>query len=838
MSTFSSVPNYRRLHLAVMDYVAYNQHMLHGMDQVASDEEARVIDAFYAVFQFVNEEFEKNKDLSRLDVKRISSKAFSKVSRIFKSKIYQDHGSSFHDKYIFIFHFLRQELKAFEKVIPHKEELDDIELEKFLATSWGWKQLEQLSKIGDRWALQTMRQLILNNHPKIFPFLIKNADFENLHSLIIEFRDHPSLKANLEAMFLKDKKGQKKVYAIIQIILSQGRWQWGEKVLENGYKHDEFAEKVIKNIFRTQKDLDHFINRFMLEQLSQDSKFGVEMFAEVISCPYLKVFLLTPQLIQMAKDKKSIHFDMLLLALAVLSYKKNGFSKAIKAVIAELESRHGLPEGHYQKILHSLYRKREELFSDAAIELSDQSKYMKADYAVARVFQLFALRDHELMHSLNNNLAFAATNIKPTAECFPAIKAVLVGSNSERAYFSRAIADLLSSYEISVYYPLLPDEKAYVSAGSPFIPLQSKLHVNIWLQDSSFIARNEDGHNFFQYPYWVEIDVDLMRSRLKQRLKLADPDRYKKLNMKDHRYPIMGRVSVDCKQLEVFDFFINTNTASTASIHNHRFQWTYNEGGNCIIGEDQQGPYALIGKDAVQLNRMLLSKELASLGFKKNEEGHWIQGAPYSGIGLKFSDEDLKKFFARDLKIADPTRIYFIEQADYHLDMVMALVGDRKIILNDSMLAYQKTKEQIQRRAKTADKLFSDASRNALRLKMLQRQAEKNKVAEDVAALDLQKNGFEVIRFAGVFQDISKDEPENHRTNLFNYLSMTTPKNKRVIIALGCSEEYQTHFRTMIRDHCEKSVDQIHFLDQKQSEALLAKKGGVHCLTKYLQELL
>src|SRR5262249_26150623 len=117
------------------------------------------------------------------------------------------------------------------------------------------------------------------------------------------------------------------------------------------------------------------------------------------------------------------------------------------------------------------------------------------------------------------------------------------------------------------------------------------------------------------------------------------------------------------------------------------------------------------------------------------------------------------------------------------------------------------------------------------------------KVFEDQAAQDLRKAGFKVIRFPGRFDIFPGGEPHLQPiTNFFNMISLTTPKDQRIVIALGCPAEsglglnLQEHFIKMLQAGGVKC--EVVFLNYEQTQLSLRTNGGISCRTKNIGLLL
>jgi hypothetical protein len=100
---------------------------------------------------------------------------------------------------------------------------------------------------------------------------------------------------------------------------------------------------------------------------------------------------------------------------------------------------------------------------------------------------------------------------------------------------------------------------------------------------------------------------------------------------------------------------------------------------------------------------------------------------------------------------------------------------------------------------------------------------------EDQTAKDLVAQGFQVLRIPGCFQDPITGED----TNLFNFVSVTTPRGERVILSTGCDDDMCRKFEDNLRRiGCE--FDEIFFADRNWSIRTLRQSGGLACRTSVI----
>lgn len=241
---------------------------------------------------------------------------------------------------------------------------------------------------------------------------------------------------------------------------------------------------------------------------------------------------------------------------------------------------------------------------------------------------------------------------------------------------------------------------------------------------------------------------------------------------------------------------------------------TYSEGGNTLSGLHDDVPYFIIGQDTVDVSWDFLKKQLGGVDDRDKE-----------GI--------LKKAFGLDYG-AFPGDIYFVEQpGDFHLDMRMAVVGPKTVVLNK---ATDSLKTYVQLRWGSEDEI---PDKYKEKYNQLMEHAEMLEAFEDKAEEQLKEQGFTVIRIPGAFPNFDKDDKTKECMNFFNMVQATTPDGKPLIVALGCvNEEFEKLFMKMVVDPiCKKQeIDiediTVRFLPYEASVEYLDNYGGISCAVK------
>lgn len=238
---------------------------------------------------------------------------------------------------------------------------------------------------------------------------------------------------------------------------------------------------------------------------------------------------------------------------------------------------------------------------------------------------------------------------------------------------------------------------------------------------------------------------------------------------------------------------------------------TYNEGGNTLIGEKNGVPYALIGKDSYVASKFLMERDL----------------------GREMTRDEIMMAFAIDYGMPKEN-IHFIEQpGDFHLDMSMVIVGDT-ILLNDSEEAQRMfTAEQEEWYTKCCNDYPEHKGffKNCLAEEAIQSSVRKK--LEDVAEKQLRELGFNVVRVPGRFNYNSRVPV----MNFFNMVTAETPSGDNIAVMLGCIGDYADNFERTLRQHSNREIDRVYFLDPKSTQECLKMAGGISCRTKIIPRI-
>jgi hypothetical protein len=229
---------------------------------------------------------------------------------------------------------------------------------------------------------------------------------------------------------------------------------------------------------------------------------------------------------------------------------------------------------------------------------------------------------------------------------------------------------------------------------------------------------------------------------------------------------------------------------------------TYFEGGNLLTGQLDDGfGYAIVGRDGLAAARGQLKRDLER----------------------DVTEAETIAFLARDLGYK-PENIFPVEQPqDFHIDMAMVTINGRNVLLNDARAVARQEAEWLRADLpKNAPAtLRAETEETIARLK---KDAEKRAFYEDRAAADLKRQGFNVYRVAGVFEE------QGSRMNFLNAEQGTGFDGKRFYITLGGTKRAQEQYVTDLGRL--GVVDRVYMLDPTLSEGTLKDNGGISCRVK------
>lgn len=698
---------------------------------------------------------------------------------------------------------LKSDFHNFQYVVSRRLIIDKFGFENYLQDDWGKQEFASLILVKNKWANDQLEELLANDKDLGFEVLMQIGT--ELSDLLKRYQEHPSFQAVIKREIAKQSNNYLYAHKTIRQIVIKSNSYWVQRLLiESANKGDlEAIETLELAILESENNLE-WMHPLLLDNFKMHQSWALGL---LLLCIDQRTEYKTPTVIQelLSLAKRDSELKHILTAYAILLGEEHLFMHLFLQCFSNLKSR--LNRGtHYVLQLKQIekdHAKTNRFLWDGA----------SVPYKI-NVLRLLMRREEKLVQVLTDQIDDVQFEDSPVTKCFPSAKTLLCGNWD----IALSLKPLLQNNEIEIMVPIHVSEHVRSTHG-----IQRTIthqYLEQWLQDYSSYHQNG-----VRLPHLAFVSDEsrslIIVNEREKRLKSRLGDKY---NAKI--FPSMNILRKDPFQLCFLDYL----SAKYPTLDEVSIQFTHNEGGNCLTGEEEGLPYAIIGKDAVELNMRLLKQELSTMGLKKMESGQWALDAPYPTSDCKLSEDDLRRLFALDMGLASAKQVYFVEQPEFHLDMSMAILDGKKVILNDSMMAYELFQDFASKETPADSALATQDSIFAQRSAQLLLESQRMKQYEDAAAQDLKEQGFEVIRIGGIFTNILERSPDNHQVNLFNFISFKDSKDQQTIVAMGGPQFFQDYFIETIETHLGKVA--IHFLDQTISEDLLMHFGGLHCVSK------
>lgn len=231
-----------------------------------------------------------------------------------------------------------------------------------------------------------------------------------------------------------------------------------------------------------------------------------------------------------------------------------------------------------------------------------------------------------------------------------------------------------------------------------------------------------------------------------------------------------------------------------------------------------------------------------------------------SDIRKYFSIDDIKSMYSVD-------RVTVLPQMDYHLDLFIRPLDDKRILLADDEMSLKlfkqgmnKLMDYVKKNPDLSEEYFDIADRFVSVLSNFENSIKENKNAESIQVEKiLRKKGFEVIRVPGRVYRVSNDldTKDCGLTNYCNYMNANVLKNKNgelVYITndsiiddmLGLTPEISKKigfsFQDSFVDAISPYIDREHIYFVRgdnnfvKNEMLMCYLGGIHCSCSEIPE--
>ena len=758
-------------------------------------------------------------------VRRIQKLALMKVNQTYVRLGEMMRPDSISARFIEEGRHLYQSVNAFAQVVLHRKEIEEGGFGEFLDKGWGQIELKVLIEEKHPWALDILDRGILVNHP----FALKVLVHEGLGSnLLAKHKDLPYLKEFVTEVFTKAVPPDQleRGYAVLTSILKYGDCDWAREMLINRLKthHDQSAVRTITYLFNARQNKLPWIKIFVFENLIDLKGWAIEVVVSfLIKCPSEDLFKqISSEIMAMAKANVGLQIA---LSCAVILFPEDSPFRAVfetkRKIFQDVENGYPL---EIDSQVRRIARYDEEFFRAMCPESFDWDN-LDGHYRI-NVLRLLMHREQRLIRMTRGEEGEDRIADRVMLTCFPKTDALMLGmpktgtESDERIL--RELLDLLDPYGVSIecflgFAEEIPFEHPRLSV------MVGPQMASLWMRDSFMVHRVGIG-----LPCPMHLDGRGIATRLEESRTLRMINRSGRYENYGGRvtFGSLGSVDQGLNQLRIFQYLV----AGDPDLKNHRFSFTHMEGGNVLIGKEKGRPYALIGRDTVEYNLRALKKEFAEIGFVKGDRGNWVLGDPYQVDESKFDEEDLRFLFAKDLGLDFSRQIIYVEQPEYHLDVSMTILDGKTIAVNHSGMALDVWDEYASKKMLEPDFEF-DRDIYPRTLHKITEIAAYTQQYEDAAAADLEKQGFNVVRVGGAYQDLFKSHPELHKVNFFNFVSMTVPVGDKIVLAMDCDPVFKELFEQFIHTNV-ADVREIHFLNRGICESLQAMGGGMHCICK------
>ena len=279
------------------------------------------------------------------------------------------------------------------------------------------------------------------------------------------------------------------------------------------------------------------------------------------------------------------------------------------------------------------------------------------------ILKLLLQSEQNLIRALTGKADRAEFVDPPTSKCFPVVQSVMVGDLRTNVngldIILLDLASILQPHGITLYCPSSFEAPIDDHPNIKFIGTSQE--QSLWLQDSHFI--HEGGNRYpclrIDEPRYSTCILEERRWRMFSEGGAVEEAASDLRSLVDSSpFGVMGSVGDEHAQ---FSFLEAMMTMDLRAAH-QAILFTYNEGGNCLIGEFEGKRYAIIGKDVLGLNKKLMAERLSKIGLNKNSDGNWVVGPPYDEMDCRIDDDDIKLLVSLDMGLESPELCFFVEQ--------------------------------------------------------------------------------------------------------------------------------------------------------------------------------
>ena len=734
-----------------------------------------------------------------------------------------------------IVHSLLNHIHLYAEYITHQDPKKPSGIEENLKHSWAQECLEILISEENEWAKGVLKEQMGKSNAYAYEIAVLNAN----DSAFIQNLLKPLFENKLFQAFLKNfiktrlpvlnPKKQKAFFKTLTYLYQDSKWKWLQL-----YIHDQFmkagALEPLQGWFES-SCLDASLNEawfdYLFNQLQTENPHVIQWLCDFICSIEQNDSLIQKSAFFKRLFQKTLS-DPSFLTLGLTLF----YGITLEETFAHLLLRESLDSSLVTPLFHPM-QKAAEFWKTAFSTLYRTYRYTDDPFFWnhAEPKDRFSLAkalldsDFKLIQCLKGEIEHSHFVDQHQDDGFKRPEALMSG-------FSEAAQDLFDELS-KILSPQKVDAVALASLernpkpGLPERTLMTDQVINIWLRDYFSVYQNSLRLNaFFPFPEHIFKQV---KDHRKMRVSEAAGK-----EVTDIPFSVMGQSMTRAQPIRIFHHL--EKWLQEGSNRSLSYNFLMLEGGNVLKGTSKGQPYALVGKDVLSCNRIVLAEKLSRMGLKM-VDGAWQIDQPYDSSEVELSDALLLDLLAKDLGLKSPDQILLIEQAHYHLDVqMMILDAENKVVaLNDSELVAQ-TEIKLIRNMRSKPECTKEIDEVLqVREDLVQQKANHFKPLEELAQQDLEAHGFKVVRFAGNVHDTSKRNPNLYPMMRFNTLGFLNSEGQKELIACGVIPELKDETEAFYLENIPE-LKKVHFLPWDLSIELMINGGGIHCCAQFINK--
>lgn len=697
----------------------------------------------------------------------------------------------------------------------HREELSS-GIEPFLEYSWAKTIFIHFYEQEVECIVNLANQLFLENPTFLFKLIILGAKNGNKNEkLLIKLLEETQISDEVTKLFSTDSMGiesiqmQERLLCALQKLSTRSKQKYSLLLLEiQKQQHHIGITRFLVPLIILYEGYEELVEK-LFHELRSASYGHLELLGEVFIVEEGKPMEASLFLNQFNKKLTQPNYTPCLLSAYCYLEFPVVFKKQIEEVISKVTD-----SSTFEEKVYVLLERRAKFHYTFLINLPG---YVTSTPPYIRFFCLKELlkRDRNLIFFFTDRLDKDVYRDFLHTDNFQSYTHLILGYDESHTELTNYLLNALKEYETPTI-SITPEKHALENTSKT---LSTKAPQTFWIRDAFFA---KEGSITVSPPvnYSQEL-LETIKMKRTQRAGKRNPE------ISDKPYfTSMGKTF--CENSGIF--ILSSLMQLFENHHNERsvFQFVANEGGNVLSGKD----YAVVGLDSLEYAKENFKLELPRLGLTKNDRNEWRISLNDKLTPSEPSEEEFEGLFRLDLGCQ---KVFFVEQADYHLDTFCFIKDiDKKIVwINDSAMAFAKDKELLNQRCRESIDRDPGESVLSQRAHLYESHCKDLKKYEDLTASDFIRHGFKVERKAGKRLELDLGDVRLATSNLFNKFCFQTPSGKKVAIFLSSCPEIQREFQNELSEAFEEDVEFV-FLPEKFSRELQYGYAGVRCMMQGL----